>query len=89
MPTKPSSNEPQFRFQEDADWLVTITIEIDADLLAQVTEVLKPYGLTPEDAAVRFFEYCVDPATKEHAIELLKQWKEEQALLETESADRR
>ena len=34
------------------DGKVTITIEIDAELLAQVTEVLKPYGLTPEEAAV-------------------------------------
>ena len=29
------------------DGKVTITIEIDAELLAQVTEVLKSYGLTP------------------------------------------
>lgn len=34
------------------DGKVTITIEIDAELLAQVTEVLKPYGMTPEDAVV-------------------------------------
>ena len=39
------------------DGKVTITIEIDAELLAQVTEVLKPYGLTPEEAAKQFFEY--------------------------------
>ena len=43
------------------DGKVTITIEVDAELLAQVTEVLKPYGLTPEEAAVQFFEYCADP----------------------------
>lgn len=59
-----------------------ITIEIDAELLAQVTEVLKPYGLTPEEAAVQFFEYCADPNTQAHAIEFLKMWKEEQELLE-------
>ena len=47
------------------DGKVTITIEIDAELLAQVTEVLKPYGLTPEEAAVQFFEYCADPKTQE------------------------
>lgn len=64
------------------DGKVTITIEVDAELLAQVTEVLKPYGLTPEDAVVQFFEYCADPETQDHAIELLKQWKEEQELLE-------
>ena len=51
------------------DGKVTITIEIDAELLAQVTEVLKPYGLTPEEAAVQFFEYCADPKTQGHAIE--------------------
>ena len=69
------------------DGKVTITIEIDAELLAQVTEVLKPYGLTPEEAAVQFFEYCVDPKTQAHAIELLKMWKEEQELLERDSAN--
>ena len=67
------------------DGKVTITIEIDAELLAQVTEVLKPYGLTPEEAAVQFFEYCADPKT--HAIELLKIWKEEQELLERNGAN--
>lgn len=64
------------------DGKVTITIEIDAELLEQVTKVLKPYGLTPENAVVQFIEYCVDPKTQDHAIELLKQWKEEQELLE-------
>ena len=59
------------------DGKVTITIEVDAELLAQVTEILKPYGLTPEDAVVQFFEYCADPKIQVHAIELLKQWKEE------------
>ena len=60
------------------DGKVTITIEIDAELLTQVTEVLKHYGLTPEEAAVQFFEYCADPKTQDHAITLLKRWKEEQ-----------
>ena len=46
------------------DGKVTITIEIDAELLAQITEALKPYGLTPEEAAVQFFEYCADPKTQ-------------------------
>lgn len=64
------------------DGKVTITIEVDAELLAQVTEVLKPYDLTPEEAAVQFFEYCVNPKTQAHAIELLKMWKEEQELWE-------
>lgn len=50
------------------DGKVTITIEIDAELLAQVTEVLKSYGLTPEEAAVQFFKYCADPKTQDHAI---------------------
>ena len=69
------------------DGKVTITIEIDAELLAQVTEVLKPYGLTPEEAAVQFFEYCADPKTQGHAIELLKIWIEEQELLERNGAN--
>lgn len=69
------------------DGKVTITIEIDAELLSQVIEVLKPYGLTPEEATVQFFEYCVDSKTQAHAIELLKMWKEEQELLERDSAN--
>lgn len=60
------------------DGKVTITIEVDAELLAQVTEVLKPYGLTPEDAVVQFIEYCVAPETQDHAIKLIKRWKKEQ-----------
>lgn len=69
------------------DGKVTITIEVDAELLAQVTEVLKPYGLTPEDAVVQFIEYCVDPKTQDHAIELLKKWKEELELSEKGDTD--
>ena len=69
------------------DGKVTINIEIDAELLAQVTEVLKPYGLTLEEAAVQFFEYCADPKTQDHAIKLLKRWKEEQEVQERNSAN--
>ena len=69
------------------DGKVTITIEVDAELLAQVAEVLKPYGLTPEDAVVQFFEYCADSKTQNHAIELLKKWKEEQDFLENDGTD--
>ena len=50
------------------DGKVTVTIEVDAELLAQVTELLRPYGMTPEDLVVKFFEYCVDPKTKNQAI---------------------
>jgi hypothetical protein len=60
------------------DGKVTITIEIDAELLAQVTELLKPYGLTPEEA---------DPKTQDHAIKLLKRWKEEQEVQERNSTN--
>ena len=59
------------------DEKVEVTIKVDADLLAKVTELLKPYGLTPEDLVIKFLEYCVDPKTSNHAIELLKKWKEE------------
>lgn len=69
------------------DGKVTITIEIDAELLAQVTEVLKSYGLTPEEAAVQFFKYCADAKTQDHAIKLLKRWKEEQEVQERNSAN--
>ena len=69
------------------DGKVTITIEIDAELLAQVTAALKPYGLTPEEAAMQFFGYCADPKTQDHAITLLKRWKEEQEAHELHSTN--
>ena len=37
----------------------TTTIPVDADLLAQVEEVLKEYGWTVEESAVLFFMWCV------------------------------
>ena len=43
--------------------LETIIIEVDSDLLREVEEILMPYGLTPEDAAVLFLKFCVHPAT--------------------------
>ena len=46
------------------DEKVEVTIKVDADL-------------TPEDLIIKFIEYCVDPKTSNHAIELLKKWKEE------------
>lgn len=55
---------------------ITVAFEIDADLLVQVTEVLNPYCLTPEDAVVQFFESLVAAETRNHAVELLKQWIE-------------
>lgn len=40
--------------------------------------VIAPMGLTPEMLAVKFFEFCVNPATQELAISLLLKWKAEQ-----------
>ena len=37
----------------------TTTIPVDANLLAQVEEVLKGYGWTVEESAVLFFMWCV------------------------------
>ena len=51
--------------------LVTIEIEMDGELLRQVEEVLKPYGLSPEDWAVMALELLVFPPTQERAIMLL------------------
>ena len=47
----------------------------------------KSYGLTPEEAAVQFFKYCADPKTQDHAIKLLKRWKEEQEVQERNSTN--
>lgn len=37
----------------------TIEMEIDAELYAQVKEILKPYGMTPEEAVVLMFKETV------------------------------
>ena len=37
----------------------TMTIPVDADLLAQAEEVLNGYGWTVEESAVLFFMWCV------------------------------
>lgn len=58
----------------------TVEICVDSDLLKQVRLVLRPYGLTPEDAIVLFFKYCVNPETQQEAIELLLKWKKEQEI---------
>ncbi|MDO5153681.1 MAG: hypothetical protein Q4D50_10045 [Eubacteriales bacterium] len=61
-----------------SDNLVTIMVEVDSDLLTEVEKVLKPYGLTPEQAVVDFLNFCVNPATRDKAASLLLQWKNEQ-----------
>ena len=53
----------------------------------QPSAEIKTYGLTPEEAAVQFFEYCADPKTQDHAITLLKRWKEEQEAQERNSTN--
>lgn len=64
------------------DNMVTVEIQVDSELLQQVTEVLKPTGLTPEDAFLMFIEYLVNPKTQNQAIALLLKWRDEQDLLD-------
>lgn len=54
-----------------------VEIQVDAELLEQLEAVIAPMG-PPEMLAVKFFEFCVDPATQELAISLLLKWKAEQ-----------
>ena len=52
-----------------------VEIQVDAELLEQLEAVIAPMGLTPEMLAVKFFEFCVDPATQSSAsIPLLRSW---------------
>ena len=55
-----------------------VEIQVDAELLGQLEKIIAPMGLTPEMLAVKFFEFCVNPATQELAISLLLKWKAEQ-----------
>ena len=66
----------------DEDKLVTVEIQVDAELYRLVAERLKPYGLTPEDGAVMALEALVFPATQDKAIEQLRQYQNEEADLE-------
>ena len=63
----------------DEDKLVTVEIQVDAELYRLVAERLKPYGLTPEDGAVMALEALVFPATQDKAIEQLRQYQNEEA----------
>lgn len=55
----------------------TIEIQIDTDLLDQLLSVITPMGLTPEQLIQSFFEWCVNPDTKEDAMAWLLKCKEE------------
>ena len=60
------------------DNLVTIEVEIDAELLRQVKELIEPMGITVEQLLERFFEWLVHPDTTEEATAWLLKWKDEQ-----------
>lgn len=55
-----------------------VEIQVDAELLKQLEKIIAPMGLTPEMLIVKFFEFCVNPATQEQATSLLLKWKAEQ-----------
>ena len=55
--------------------IATIVVEVEDDLLREAEKVLRPYGMTPEQAAVEFFRFCVKPATRKKAMALLLQCK--------------
>lgn len=59
---------------------VTVTVEIDSDLLAKATKVLEPLGLTVEQAFVLFLHWMVEHPEKAKA--LLLKWKAEQEAAE-------
>ncbi len=54
--------------------MVTITVEIEEELLEQARAILAPLGLTPEDALRMFIEFCGDPKNEEAAITMIKGW---------------
>ena len=58
--------------------MVTISVEIDNELLEQARAVLAPLGLTPEDALRMFIEFCGDPRNEEAPKAMIKRWLEEE-----------
>ena len=57
--------------------LETIEIEVDAELLRQVEELIQPMGINMEQLIQMFFSWVVDPNTQEEAITQLLKWKEQ------------
>ena len=55
----------------NSDQLGTIDMEIDSELLRMMEDILRPYGLRPEDWAVMALEFCVFPATQNTAAKML------------------
>lgn len=56
---------------------VGVEIQVDEEVLEQLKMVISPMGLTPETLAVKFIEFCTDPATREQAMSMLLEWKAE------------
>ena len=57
--------------------LEIIDIEVDAELLRQVEELIQPMGINMEQLIQMFFSWVVDPNTREEAITQLLKWKEQ------------
>ena len=57
--------------------LETIEIEVDAELLRQVEELIQPMGINMEQLIQMFFSWVVNPNTREEAISQLLKWKEQ------------
>ena len=61
----------------ETEW-ETIEVEIDAELVDKVVEILGPMGLTPQD----YFQMCInfmgDPANRELVTEFLPAWLAEE-----------
>lgn len=59
------------------DNLVTISVEVDSELLEQLNAIIAPMGLTPEMLFTCFLEWCVAPETRDEAMAWLLKCKEE------------
>ena len=72
--------DPEFRAEWDALHAGgdVVEIQIDAQLLEQLKEIITPMGFTPELLIQMFFSWCVNPDTREEAIAWLRLAKETQ-----------
>lgn len=55
------------------DNLVTVNIEVDADVYNQCTELFKRYGMTVEKIALAVLEFCVMPENESIIAAYLKE----------------
>lgn len=54
---------------------VTVEVELDADLVDQLSVLLKPLGLSPDDYFQMCINYMANPANRERVEAMFAKWR--------------